>query len=433
MTATTATMAAAMFRASWRRLRRDRTALAFTALVPVGVALVLGATYATAASGTARVGVVVEAAGPVGADLAARLEGNPVLEAVRYPDAAALDRAVLRREVEAGVVVPAAAERLLAPAPPAGGPAASGRPAGTGPRAAVRLVGAPGVRAPGGVRAAVEAAAADTSAVAALARAEAPTGPGGLAFQAARARLGTGVDAEPGDGRGEGDQRAGAAGFAVVATLVLFVFTNTAASSADWAALREAGVLARLRATPGPAAGAALGFGAVLASYAALQAALVLVAGRLLFAIPVGGPGPLAVALAATAVAAGGLGLLLATALRASGAGTTVAGPLAFVAGMLGGCVWPLEVAPPALAALGRLTPQSRAVEALRSAVVLDDGLAAVAGPAAALVVLGLLAGGAGVALLARLPAGPAAPGGGRARARLGWARRGRPSPPAGV
>lgn len=428
------TMAAAMFRAGWRQLQRDRTALAFTVLVPVGVALVLGAIYTSTASGTARIGVVVQASGPVGDDLAERLEASPVLETVAYPDAAALDRAVLHRDVEAGVVIPVAVERLLA------APAGSAAPDGAGAGAPVRLVGAPGVQAPGGLRAAIEAAAADTSAVAALARTEAPDDPAGLAFEAARARLGTGAPAadgatgDAGDHGDAGDQQAEAAGFAVVATLVLFVFTNTAAGSADWVARGEWGVLTRLRTTPASAVGAVLGFGGQLASYALVQAVVVLVAGRLLFGVPIGAPGPLALALVAVAVAAAGLGLLLATVLPSSGAGNTIAGPLAFIAGMVGGCLWPLEIAPPPLAALGRLMPQFWAVEALRSAVVLDDGFAGVAGPVGVLALFGLIAGGAAVARLARLRAGTGSAAPGRVRARLGRVgRSGRRAQPVGV
>ena len=150
-----------------------------------------------------------------------------------------------------------------------------------------------------------------------------------------------------------------------------------------------------------------------------------LVAGRLLFAMPIGAFGPVALALVAMAVAAAGLGLLLATILPSSGAGSTIAGPLAFIAGMVGGCLWPLEIAPPALAALGRLTPQFWAVEALRSAVVLDDGFAGVAGAVAVLVATGLVAGAVGVwaSLGTRSGPGAAAPGPGRPRA-CGGARR---------
>ncbi len=212
-----------------------------------------------------------------------------------------------------------------------------------------------------------------------------------------------------------------------MATLVLFVFTNTAAGSADWVAMAESGVLTRLRATPGSAVGAVLGFGGQLASYALVQAAIVLVAGRLLFAMPIGAFGPVALALVATAVAAAGLGLLLATILPSSGAGSTIAGPLAFIAGMVGGCLWPLEIAPPALAALGRLTPQFWAVEALRSAVVLDDGFAGVAGAVTVLVAIGLVAGAVGVWALARHPVGA------EARRRPARARRERAVAPAGV
>ena len=128
--------------------------------------------------------------------------------------------------------------------------------------------------------------------------------------------------------------------------------------------------------------------------------------GVVLFDLPLRSPAAVVAVLAATAVAAAGLAVLVATVLPSSAAGTTVAGPIAFVLAMLGGCLWPLEIVPPALAAAGRATPHLWAVEGLQAGAVEGVGLAAVAGSVAVLVAVGLVLGATGARRMARLAGG---------------------------
>lgn len=391
-----ATVVAAMVGLGWRRLRRDPVGLIFTFAMPLAIAVVMGAIYMAEASGPAAVGVVADASDPVAGDLLDRLDANPLVEVEPYPDRAALDRAVRRRAVDAGVVVPAGL-----------GPMLDG---GT-----IQLVGPPGVAAPDGLRAAVEVTAAETTAAVQLGAVLAPGDPLGAGLDAARARLAEGMPgvgaagptvAGP-DGRDEvqearEDQRRDFAGNAVLATLVLFVFVNTAGGASAWAELRELGVVGRLRSTSAPSGALAWGLGVYWASFAVVQSVVVLAIGVALFDMPVRSPGAVVAVLAATAVAAAGLAVLVATVLPSSTSGTTVAGPIAFVLAMLGGCLWPLDIVPSALATAGRATPHLWAVDGLQDSAVGGAGPAAVAGSVAVLVAIGLVAGAAGGRRVAR-------------------------------
>jgi ABC-2 type transport system permease protein len=380
-----ATVAAAMVGLGWRRLRRDPVGLIFTFVMPLAIAVVMGAIYMAEASGPAAVGVVADASDPVAGDLVARLDANPLVEIHVYRDRAALDRAVRRRAVDAGLVVPSGL-----------GAALDGQ--------SIELVGPPGVAAPDGLRAAVEITAAETTAAVQLGAVLEPGDPLGAGLDAARARLAdgasrSGVD----DGRdGRGDQRRDFAGNAVFATLVLFVFVNTAGGASAWAELRELGVVGRLRSTTATSGALAWGLGLYWASFAVVESVIVLAIGRAVFDLPVRSPAAVVAVLAATAVAAGGLAVLVATVLPSSASGTTVAGPIAFVLAMLGGCLWPLEIVPSALATAGRATPHLWAVDGLQDSAVGGAELVAVGGSVAVLVAIGLVAGVAGGRRVAR-------------------------------
>ena len=96
----------------------------------------------------------------------------------------------------------------------------------------------------------------------------------------------------------------------------------------------------------------------------------------------------------------------VATVLPSSASGTPVAGPIAFVLAMLGGCLWPLDIVPGWLAGAGRATPHLWAVEGLQRTAVEGAGLAAVAGSVAVLAAVGLVLGGAGGRRMARAAGG---------------------------
>jgi ABC-2 type transport system permease protein len=245
----------------------------------------------------------------------------------------------------------------------------------------------------------VEVAVAETSTTVRLAHVLAPDDPLGAGMAEATDRLRRDPGREEANttaSRDRGAERREAAGYAVVATMVLFVFMNTVAGSSSWAEARELGVAARLRTTRARPWAIALGYGLGLATYAVLQAVVVLVAGAALYDLPLRSPVLLAAMVGVIALAAGGLGLLVATFLPSSNAGTTIAGPVAFVIAMLGGCLWPLEIVPRALALAGRVTPHLWAVEGLRMTAVHGDGLASVGGRVVGLSMLALMLGLAG-------------------------------------
>ena len=381
----------AIVRLRWRQLYRDPVGLIFTLVGPLAVAVVMGAIYTADASGPGTVGFLGDRSDPVVGELAARLEANPLLDVRAYPDRAALDDAVRRREVDGGVVVPAGLGSTD------GGGSVDG--------ATIELVGPPGIAAPSGLRAAVEASTAEAAAAVQLGAVLVPEDPRGAGLTAAQARL-AGAAPAPGASEDRGDLRRDLAGYAVMATLVLFVFMNTAAGASGWAEARELGIVGRLRSTSVRSGALACGFGVASASYAAVQAVIVVVIGVVLFDVPLRSPAAVVAVLAATAAAAGGLAVLVATVLPSSASGTTVAGPIAFVLAMLGGCLWPLEIVPGWLAAAGRATPQLWAVEGLQRSAVEGAGLAAVAYSVAVLAAVGLALGGAGGRRMARAASG---------------------------
>ncbi len=223
MTATALAVAGVL----WRRLRRDRVGLAFTFLLPIALAVVMAG---IAQGGTPRVGVVDRSAAGVGAAVEARLAAGGLVEVRRYADRPGLERAVRRREVAAGVVVP-----------PGAGDA--------GDAARVDLVGPPGVAAPGGVRAVVESAVADTAAALALGHALDPGADASTALVAGTRALG---DDPAGPAPGASARRHDDVAGALVGTLVLFTFVNTVGGAGTLADLRQLGVLARARAVGAP-------------------------------------------------------------------------------------------------------------------------------------------------------------------------------------
>lgn len=361
---------------TWLRMRGDRTALVFTLALPVLIVAVLGSIYMSEGSDTATLGLHVEAPGPVADAVTARLEETDSLLLRTFDDRAALDDAVRRRTVDAAVVVPA--------------------PAGSGPaeRVAVELVGPPGVAAPGGVRAAVEHAVASAEVTVRLSRTLAPDDPEGRGTELARSRLDDPTDARP---TPPDDDAREDAMEAVLATMVLFVFTNTMASAASWAGHRELGVLARLRTTSTPRWVVVTGYGLGLLSYALVQCVIVLAAGAALFGLPDLEPASVLVTVLATSAAAGGAALLTASVLPSSASGATVAGPVGFVLGMLGGALWPLDIVGPTLRTIGHVTPQAWAIDALNAAALGDPGPTGLPSMLALLLLTGLVLGAAGL------------------------------------
>lgn len=164
---------------------------------------------------------------------------------------------------------------------------------------------------------------------------------------------------------------------------------------------RRSGTGLRLAASPAPRAAILLG---KLVPYFAtnlLQVAASFAAGALLLPL-LGAPRldlsgrlvALAVVAASAALAAGALGLLLASVAKTPEQASSYASLTVLTMAAFGGVMVPRGVMPPAMKALGLLTPHAWALDAFKSVLVRGAGVSEIASPAAVLVLFALAFGG---------------------------------------
>ncbi|MBU6399430.1 MAG: ABC transporter permease [Verrucomicrobia bacterium] len=186
--------------------------------------------------------------------------------------------------------------------------------------------------------------------------------------------------------------------FSVPAILVMYLMMNLLIfGGATLAAERRNGVIKRLMVYPVTHAAVVLGKIYGLLLLGAAQTLFLLAAGKYAFGVNVGAnlPGVILVLLEFSWVA-GSLGVLAGSLLPAEDrvAGICVLASLLMAA--LGGCWWPLELAPPALKAVAFCLPTGWALQALHQLISFGGGLGATVKP-----LLVLAAYGVGANLLA--------------------------------
>ena len=332
---------------SLKRLVRDRVAAFFMVLLPLVVILVIGATAGGPA--TPRVGVV-GAPGPLATGLVATLAATEGLRSSTFETEQDARDALRRSEVDAVLVIPAGFDTRLT----------NGRPVEL-----PLLTAGPTANAQGAWQAVSAGVARHAAAVQAAGFAAATAG-GTLSTRLPLARtLETTVPrvavlGEPVDGTGA----ALPAGFGSSAPtmLVLFVFVNSLASGAAMVQTRQLGIHTRVLAAPVRARDIVLGESLCYLGLALLQSALIIAAGALLFGVSWGDPLAATVLTVAWAAVGTGSGMLGGTLFRTPEQASAVGPTLGVAFGMLGGCMWPLEIVPDAVRALGHLTPHAWAV-----------------------------------------------------------------------
>jgi ABC-2 type transport system permease protein len=331
-----------------RRLLRWRANLFFLFLLPMLIILLLGAAFG---SSDARVGVVGGDHG-LGQRLVASLDAQRSVRVVRFDDQHALDRAVARGRVDAGLVVPDGYDRRVA----AGG------------TATVRYFARPDSLAQQ-LGATVQAVVADEGAVlgaAQLVHGERGT-PFGQALAQARAtaarlpRVTVALTAPDGARypRAEGRFESGAS-----TQLLLFVFLNSLNGAIWLIETRRLGIVRRMLSTPTSTRSILAGVLLGRLGIALLQALIIVVGSALFFGVGWGDPlGSAAVVLAFCLVGTGAAMLL-----GALCSNQEQAGPIALLLGLslaaFGGSMVPLEVFPSAVRSVAHITPHAWANDA---------------------------------------------------------------------
>ncbi|HKE76683.1 MAG TPA: ABC transporter permease [Acidimicrobiales bacterium] len=360
-----------------RRVVRDRTALVFTLVLPLAIILVVGSAFG--GDQAFKVGVIDRDGTAASRALVAALDRNGALKVEHYGSLNSLRPDVRLNSVAAGVIIPAGYGADLA----------------RGDRTSVTLMADPTSGASAAVQAAVRGSVSDQAVVLAAARASGGRDEAAsTAARLARTLPQPGVRAVAVNGGDATDL--GVFDFTAPANLTLFVFVNTLVVGTFLASERRQGIIRRMLATPHGTGTIVAGVGLGRYVFALAQAAVIVVAGSVLFGVSWGNPLGAALVVLLFAAVATAVGLLVGAMATDPDQASTIVTPVAIGLAMLGGCMWPLEVVPPFMRAIGHLTPHAWAMDAWGDLIFGGDGvvqilpqLAVLAGFAAA---LGLLA-----------------------------------------
>jgi ABC-2 type transport system permease protein len=356
-----------------RRVARDRTALFFALALPVVIIVIIGTTFG--AEDDLDVGVFDDDGSARAAELVDGLAAAERVSVERYGSLDALQRDIRTGGVAAGLVVPEG----------------YGDDVDAGRVATVELVADPTSTSAAAVQETVRAAVADEAGRAAAARFTASQGAGSYEDAAAL------VDRVAGDVRpvavqtvtvgGTAERELGSFDYTAPANLTLFVFVNTLAVGTVLALDRRRGMTRRMLATPHGTGTILAGIGAAKLLFALVQSALIIAIGAVLFGVGWGDPLGGALVVVLFAVVATSVGLLVGSSVSDPDQAQAIAIPIAIGLGMLGGCMWPLDIVPDTMRVVGHLAPHAWAMDAWIALVF--DG----AGVRAIIVELAVLAG----------------------------------------
>lgn len=358
--------ALALAGAELRRFSRDRTFAFFMVLLPVLIILLIGITISS--NEQIRVGVVNEKPAALSSRLARDLAQDPALTVETIDDRTAATEALRRSEVSAAVLIPADFDATLRAGHPTTVP----------------------VLVPGTAE----------SSQAALAAVQAVIGRHGAAVQAATFTTGRGLrtfdenltaatrlqESEPAVPlRTEVVDSASnylPLGFSYSAPtmLVLFVFINALAGGAAMIQTRQYGILSRALAAPTRARDLVGGEALAYLALTVGQAVLIVGIGAFLFGVDWGNPLAATALILVWALVGTGAGMLSGTLFRTPEQAGAIGPAVGIAFGMLGGCMWPLEIVPAGVRALGHVTPHAWAVDAWVEVLSRGGGLAEIAG-----------------------------------------------------
>ena len=360
------TVARAVAAVDLRRLARDKVALFFMVLLPFVLILALGVAFPSDA-GKVRVGVVARETTGVGGKLLEAVGGADNLDVTFYDDDRAVVRDIQLGELDAGIIIPAGLTQVV-------------ESGGTGQ---VRLELDPANQASAMLRNMLDSVVENQALVLTAARfAENRTGVDqqrALATAEEQVRRLTRGQVQDRTVGGSGVPISGFA-FTALSQLILFMFINSLAGGSSLVEMRTLGVADRAMTAPVSTAGLVGGITMSRFAIALGQGVLIALVSAVAFGVDWGDPAVLVVIVTLFALVSAGAGVLMGALARTPDQAVAFGIPLALVMAALGGCFFPLSVAPPVMQVVARaLTPQAWATGALTAAVFDGASLAGVA------------------------------------------------------
>ena len=353
-----------------KRFMRDRTALFFTAALPLVLIFLIGTATSGFDEDAITVGIVSDGRGELTNDLRDALEDSSLVELKTYDDALTLAKDVRRGVVPAGIVIPDDYdERLL-----------SGRSVD------LQLVLDQTRGAPAGARSAIAKVVADQGAELQAAMFTSKRTGEPVATTLAQARTTAelfrsteiGVDAKTVGTADSDEYLPPGIGYQAPSNLILFVFITSLAGSALLIQSRQLRVTQRMFATPTSTRTILAGEALARFAIAAYQALLIVGAGALFFGVDFGDPLAATVLIVVFVLVGTSVGMLFGTLFSTPEQAGSI-GPMAGIAmGMLGGCMWPLEIVPEAMQRIGHAFPHAWAMDAWIELIGRDGNLASI-------------------------------------------------------
>ncbi len=356
-----------------RRLLKDRLSLFFVFLFPVILTLVIGvAIFDAGGSGGFRLGVVDERSGALGSSLVAQISKAKGLRVELFDSAVDLRKAVRRETILAGVIVPAGYDAALRSGVDAHIEFLTARPQG-----------APSIRA----RVDAIVAAQGSEVKAALITQETTGGDfNGHLLRAGRlSKEDEGVQVKSKQVGSSTSALPSGFSYPAAANLLLFVFITTLVDAGRIIENRRQGISRRMLATPTTARTILLGEALSRLLIAIFQGMFIYAMAALVFGVRWGAPLGVAAVIVVFALAATGASMLLGTTFRTAEQAASIGPPLGIALGMLGGCMWPLEIVGPTMRTVGHITPHAWAMDAFIGLIARGHTLADILPQAAAI------------------------------------------------
>ncbi len=361
----------AIARAAALRILRDRIAVFFLVVLPIVVIVVVGAVVG--GFNQFRVGVVTLDRGAIASRITDALDGSSALRVHHYSSVADGTTALRRSEILALVEVPAGTDAAIAAGRTVAIPVHAAQ-VSSQQQGAIEAVSSIVVAEGGRVQAAQFAAkrgGGTTATNLALSDRVARTQP-------AIRTVTRPVDIE---------SRFLPSGFNYSAPtmLVLFVFINALGAGAAMTETRQLGMYARMSAAPVAPHQIVLAEAVVYFTIALFQSLLIIGVGSLGFGVRWGNPLAAACLVVAWCLVGTGAGMLAGTMFKTPEQASSMAPAFGIVLGMLGGCMWPLEIVGPVMRTVGHFTPHAWAVDAWTGVISRGDHLLHILRPLAIL------------------------------------------------
>ena len=160
--------------------------------------------------------------------------------------------------------------------------------------------------------------------------------------------------------------------------MIIWVLIPLLGTSAMMAYERATGTLKRLLTTPTPRSTYLLGTITGQYGMGIVQMLILVGFGALVMKVDWGPPGALLAVLLAFGLAAVAMGTMMGTFVKTESQASGMSIMLGMVMGLLGGCMWPLELFPPAMQKIVHVLPTTWAMQALTDLTMRGEGLLAV-------------------------------------------------------